>query len=68
MANRGSAITVTLPTEPLAGEAKNKPILAVLVMDDGVQILQYEIPLGQSITFRVGGTIKAFMERVGDSS
>ena len=63
--NRGSAISVTLPTEPLAGAAKNEPIMAVMVQDEGVQILQYEIPLGQSITFRVGGSIKAYMERVG---
>ena len=62
---RGSGITVTLPTEPIAGVAKNTPIMAVMVADDGVPILEYELPLGQSITFRVGGTIRAFMERVG---
>ena len=39
--------------------------MAVMVADDGVPILEYELPLGQSITFRVGGTIRAFMERVG---
>ena len=27
---RGSGISVTLPTEPTAGAAKNKPIMAVL--------------------------------------
>ena len=64
-ATRGCGITITIPTEPIAGAAKNKPVMAVLVQDDGVQILQYEIPEGQSITFRVGGSIKAYMERVG---
>ena len=39
--------------------------MAVIVMDEGVRILEYEINLGQSIAFRVGGTIKAHMERVG---
>ena len=62
---RGCGITITIPTEPIAGAAKNKPVMAVLVQDDGVQILQYEIPEGQSITFRVGGLIRAYMERVG---
>ena len=62
---RGSSISVTIPTEPMAGAAKTEPIMAVLVQDEGVQILEYEIKEGQSIEFRVGGTIKAFMERVG---
>ena len=31
------------------------------------QILEYEIKDGQSITFRVGGSIAAFMQRVGDA-
>ena len=62
---RGSGFSVTLPTEPTAGAAKDKPIMAVMVQDDGVQIMEYEIKLGNSISFRVGGTIAAFMERVG---
>ena len=62
---RGSGFSVTLPTEPLAGAAKDKPVMAVLVMDDGKEILQYEIKVGNSISFRVGGTVAAFMERVG---
>ena len=41
--------------------------MAVMVQDDGVQILEYEIKDGQSITFRVGGSIAAFMQRVGDA-
>ena len=32
---RGAGFSVTLPTEPMAGEAKNKPIMAVLVQDEG---------------------------------
>ena len=39
--------------------------MAVLVQDDGVLVTEYEIKLGNSISFRVGGTIAAFMERVG---
>ena len=33
--------------------------------DEGASILEYEIKEGQSIQFRVGGTVEAFMERVG---
>ena len=62
---RGSGVSVTLPTEPLAGAAKDTPTMAVLVQDDGVRILDYEIKPGNSIQFRVGGKTKAFMERVG---
>ena len=61
---RGSGVSVTLPTEPLAGDAKTTPIMAVMVQDEGTPILEYEIREGQSIQFRVGGTVKAFMERV----
>ena len=62
---RGSGVSVTLPTEPLAGNAKTTPIMAVMVQDEGTPILEYEIKEGQSIQFRVGGTVKAFMERLG---
>ena len=62
---RGAGFSVTLPTEPMAGEAKNKPIMAVLVQDEGAPILEYEVKEGQSISFRVGGTVKAHMERIG---
>ena len=62
---RGSGFSVTLPTEPTAGAAKNNPIMAVLVQDEGVTIMEYEIKEGNSIQFRVGGTVAAFMERVG---
>ena len=62
---RGSGVSVTLPTEPLAGNAKTTPIMAVMVQDDGTPILEYEIKEGQSIQFRVGGTVRAFMERLG---
>ena len=40
-------------------------IMAVLVQDEGVQILEYEIKEGNSIQFRVGGTVEAFMQRIG---
>ena len=60
---RGCEITITVPTEPMAGRAKNVPVMEVMVLDDGVQILQYPIPEGQSITFHVGGSIKAYMQR-----
>ena len=62
---RGAGVSVTLPTEPLAGGAKTTPIMAVMVQDDGTPILEYEVKEGQSIQFRVGGDTKAFMERVG---
>ena len=62
---RGSGFSVTLPTEPMAGAAKDKPIMAVLVQDEGVTLMEYEIKEGNSINFRVGGTVQAFMERVG---
>ena len=62
---RGSGFSVTLPTEPTAGAAKDKPIMAVMVQDDGALIMEYEIKLGNSISFRVGGSVEAFMERVG---
>ena len=39
--------------------------MAVLVQDDGVTLLEYELKVGNSIQFRVGGKTKAFMERVG---
>ena len=62
---RGSGVSITLPTEPLAGAAKTTPVMAVMVQDDGASILEYEVKEGQSIQFRVGGTVKAYMERVG---
>ena len=56
--NRGSGVSVTLPTEPLAGAAKDAPIMAVMVQDDGVPILEYELKVGNSIQFRVGWKTK----------
>ena len=62
---RGSGISITMPTEPLAGDAKTTPVMSVMVQDDGIPILEYELKEGQSIQFRVGGDVKAFMERIG---
>ena len=63
---RGSGFSVTLPTEPLAGAAKDTPIMAVMVQEAGAQVLEFEVKVGQSISrFRVGGKTEAFMERVG---
>ena len=62
---RGSGVSITLPTEPTAGDAKAAAVMAVMVSDDGVPILEYELKLGNAIEFRVGGATKAFMERVG---
>ena len=62
---RGSGVSVTIPTEPMAGAAKDTPIMAAMVQDNGVQVLEYEIKEGQSIQFRVGGTFAAYMERIG---
>ena len=62
---RGSGFSVTLPTEPLAGAAKDAPIMAVMVQAEGKQVLEYEIKLGGNIEFRVGGDTEAFIERVG---
>ena len=39
--------------------------MAVMVRDEGAMVMEYEIKLGNSISFRVGGTVQAFMERVG---
>ena len=39
--------------------------MAVLVMESGAKILEYEIKLGGSIEFRVGGETEAFVQRVG---
>ena len=64
---RGAGVSITIPTEPMAGAAKDKPIMAVLVQDEGVMILEYDVKEGASIQVRVGGTIKAYMERVGDA-
>ena len=58
---RGSGFSITLPTEPTAGAAKDKPIMAVIVQDEGAVIMEYDIKLGNSISFRVGGTVEAFM-------
>lgn len=63
--NRGSGFSVTIPTEPLGGAAKDKAIMAVVVLDNGALILEYEIKEGNSIAFRVGGDVEAFMERIG---
>ena len=41
--------------------------MAVMVQDEGSSILEYDVKEGQSIQVRVGGTVKAFMERVGDA-
>ena len=42
-AHARAGVSVTLPTEPLAGDAKTTPIMAVMVQDDGTPILEYEI-------------------------
>ena len=63
--NRGSGVSVTLPTEPLAGAAKTQGVMAIMVQDEGTPILEYEVREGQSIQVRVGGTVQAYMERVG---
>ena len=62
---RGAGFSISIPTEPLASAAKNVPLMAVMVQDEGVKILEYDVKEGQSIEFRVGGTMKAFMQRVG---
>ena len=62
---RGAGFSVTIPTEPLASAAKNVPLMAVMVQDEGVKVLEYDVKEGNSIEFRVGGTMRAFMQRVG---
>ena len=51
---RGAGFSITIPTEPLASAAKNVPLMAVQVQDEGVKILEYDVKEGQSIEFRVG--------------
>ena len=62
---RGSGFSVTMPTEPLAGEPKTTPIMAVMVQDEGALVLEHELRVGDSREFRVGGTAEAFMQRIG---
>ena len=57
---RGSGFSVTLPTEPLAGAAKDTPIMAVMVQEDGAQVLEFEVKVGQSISFRSGRQDRGF--------
>ena len=45
---RGSGFSVSLPTEPLAGAAKDQAIMAVLVPEGG---LEFDLRLGQTIEF-----------------
>ena len=60
---RGSGFSVDLPTEPLAGPAKDKPIMAVIIPEAALP--DVEIRLGETRSFRVGGPYEAFMERRG---
>ena len=63
---RGSEFSVSLPTEPMAGAAKTEPVMAVMVAEDGVSILEYDLTLGASDRVPRGRqAVKAFMERVG---
>lgn len=64
MASRGSAVTVILPTEPNAAPPRDVKVVAALVMDGDVHILEHELTAGASITFRVGGKFRAYMERI----
>ena len=51
---RGAGFSITIPTEPLASAAKNVPLMAVMVLDEGVKILEYDVKEGQSIEFSRG--------------
>ena len=62
---RGSGFSVSLPTENTAGAAKTTPVMSVQVQDEGTLINAYDIPLGQVIAFRVGGTVQAMIKRTG---
>ena len=62
---RGSGFSVSLPTENLAGAAKDKAVMSVQVQDKGQLVNAYDIPLGQVIAFRVGGTVQAMIKRTG---
>ena len=49
---RGSeSFSITIPTEPLASAAKNVPLMAVQVQDDGVKILEYDVKEGRASSF-----------------
>ena len=43
---RGAGFSITIPTEPLASAAKNVPLMAVQVQDEGVKILEYDVKEG----------------------
>ena len=62
---RGSGFSVTIPTEPTAGDAKDKAVMVVRVLDEGAFVTEYPIKEGNSIMFRVGGTVAAYMIREG---
>ena len=63
---RGSEFSVSLPTEPLAGAAKTAPIMAVMVAEDGGDHFGVRPDAGfVDRISRVGGGVKAYMERVG---
>ena len=65
--NRGSGVSVTLPTEPLAGAAKDtrRPWPSWCKMTALADSWITRLKAGNSIQFRVGWKTKAFMERVG---
>ena len=64
---RGSGFSVSLPTDNMAGAAKTAPVMSVQVQQDGELINGYNLPLGQVIEFRVGGTYQAAIKRTGDA-
>ena len=64
---RGSGISVSISTEPIAGAAKDKAVFEVLVQDEGRPVLEYQVKEGNVIQFRVGGTVEVYMQRPEDS-
>ena len=62
---RGSGFSVSLPTENMAGAAKTSKVMSVQIQDEGQLVNAYDLPLGQVIEFRVGGTTQAVIKRSG---
>ena len=60
---RGSGISVSISTEPIAGAAKDRAVFEVMVQDEGELLLEYQVKEGNVIQFRVGGTVEAYMQR-----
>lgn len=61
---RGSGFSVSVPVEPMAGAAKNKPCMETQVQDGGGLVTGYPQPPGQSIAYRCGGEVMVALRHI----